>query len=67
MTIRELMQRLSEFPPDMEVVALWDTIPDFTIHRVELHQGRAVIDCGENDGDWDVVAASDMERVRGHH
>ncbi len=63
MTVQELIDRLRDFPPEMEVNAVWDTVPSFTVHRVERFKGKwkdatevALIDCGDSqDGDWEYV------------
>lgn len=62
MTVQQLMDRLRDFPPDMEVKALWDCVPGFTVHRVERFTSRydhltiALIDCGDDGGDWESIA-----------
>lgn len=53
MTVGTLIARLRELPEDMEIKALWDTIPGFDVHRVEVLNGVAIIDCG--DGDWGTI------------
>lgn len=56
MTVGELIVHLQRFDPAMKVMALWDTVPGFVVHRVELFQGRVLLDCGDGpSGDWDVV------------
>lgn len=61
MTVQQLMDRLREFPPEMEVKALWDATPNFTIHRVEPFTSKydgstvALLDCGSGGGDWDHI------------
>ena len=63
MTVAELIARLQTFPPEMEVKALWDCTPYFDVHRIELFQGTALLDCGTSDGDWDVIE-SDIKNGR---
>jgi hypothetical protein len=47
------MTALEALPPDAPIKALWDCIPSFDVHRVEMLDGVAVIDCGNApDGDW---------------
>lgn len=56
-TVAELIAELSKFPPDAEVKALWDCMPDFDIHRVEVLNGVVIIDCGDGDGDWEDITS----------
>lgn len=55
MTVAELIAALLKFDGAKEVTALWDTIPDWTIHGVHELDGDPVIDCGSGDGDWAVI------------
>lgn len=62
MTVGELIDALAMFPRDMQVKALWDTVPSFDVHRVEPYEGVALIDCGSGDGDWeDLMGIGDDE------
>jgi hypothetical protein len=49
MTVQQLIDRLREFQPDMEVKAVWDDIPDWDVNRVELYDGTVLIDVSACD------------------
>ena len=54
MTVRDLIEALNRYDPDLEVGSIWDCT-EMDVHGVHSLAGAVYIDCGETS-DWEYLA-----------